>query len=88
VRPAGRGLTVFLGIMALLSINLGIINLLPIPALDGGRLLFIAAEAIRGRRVEPAREAVVHLIGFALVIGLMVVLTVAEAYSELNGGVP
>lgn len=79
-REAGtRGTDVFLQLMAILSINLAIINLLPIPALDGGRLLFIAAEAIRGRRVEPSREAVVHLIGFALVIGLMGVLTVYDA---------
>jgi regulator of sigma E protease len=55
-----------------------ILNLLPIPALDGGRLLFIGAEAIRGRRVEPAREALVHLIGFMLLVGLMVLLTVAD----------
>ncbi len=75
---SNQGADKFLLFMALLSINLGIINLLPIPALDGGRLLFIAAEAIRGRRVEPAREAVVHFVGFVVVIGLMIVLTAFE----------
>jgi len=73
-----QGPEIFLFFMAILSLNLGIINLLPIPALDGGRLLFIAVEALRGRRVEPNREAVVHLIGFAFVIGLMAVITVWE----------
>jgi regulator of sigma E protease len=80
-----QGLNEFLLFMALLSLNLGVINLLPIPALDGGRLLFIAAEAIRGRRVEPAREAVVHLVGFVLVIGLMAVLTAVELFNLGRG---
>lgn len=80
-----QGLDTFLAFMALLSINLGIINLLPIPALDGGRLLFIAMEALRGRRVEPTREAVVHMIGFALVLGLMLVVTVWEV-ARLGAG--
>jgi regulator of sigma E protease len=79
-----RGVQTFLQFMAVLSINLAIINLLPIPALDGGRLLFIAAEAIRGRRMEPSREAVVHLIGFALVIGLMAMLTVFDGWRMLT----
>jgi regulator of sigma E protease len=79
-----QGLDKFLLFMALLSINLGVINLLPIPALDGGRLLFIAAEAIRGKRVEPAREAVVHFVGFVVVIGLMVVLAAVEIWPLLG----
>lgn len=77
---SSQGMDKFLLFMALLSINLGIINLLPIPALDGGRLLFIAAEAVRGKRIEPAREAVVHFVGFVLVIGLMIVLTAVELF--------
>jgi regulator of sigma E protease len=79
-----QGMVAFLRFMALLSLNLGILNLLPIPALDGGRLLFIAAEAVRGRRIEPSREAVVHLIGFVLVIGLMAVVTIMEV-ARLTG---
>lgn len=79
-----QGVVALLEFMALLSLNLGLINLLPIPALDGGRLLFIAAEALRGRRVEPNREAVVHLIGFVAVIGLMGVLTLMEV-ARLTG---
>lgn len=79
---AREGWENFLLFMALLSINLGVINLLPIPALDGGRLLFIGLEALRGRRVEPSREAVVHLVGFALVIGLMLVITAYEVFGK------
>ncbi len=58
----------------LLSVNLGIMNLLPIPALDGGRLLFLIIEAIRRKKIPQDKEAVVNLIGFALLILLMVVV--------------
>ncbi|MBK8540987.1 MAG: RIP metalloprotease RseP [Ardenticatenia bacterium] len=77
---ARQGWEDFLLFMSLLSINLGVINLLPIPALDGGRLIFILVEALRGRRIEPSREAVVHLVGFALVIGLMLAITAFEVF--------
>ncbi|WP_153462581.1 RIP metalloprotease RseP [Sediminibacillus terrae] len=58
-----------------LSINLGIINLLPLPALDGGRLLFVGIEAVRGKPIDPQKEGVVHFIGFALLMLLMIVVT-------------
>jgi len=60
---------------ALLSINLGIMNLLPIPALDGGRLLFFGIEALRGKPLDPHKEGMVHFIGFALLMLLMLVVT-------------
>ena len=56
----------------LLSANLGVMNLLPIPALDGGRLLFLFIEAIRGKKANRKVEAVVTLIGFILLMILMV----------------
>ncbi len=56
----------------LLSANLGVMNLLPIPALDGGRLVFLFAEAVRKKRVSPEKEGYVHFIGFALLMALMV----------------
>lgn len=59
----------------LLSINLGIMNLLPIPALDGGRLLFFGVEALRGRPIDRQKEGMVHFIGFALLMLLMLVVT-------------
>lgn len=58
----------------LLSVNLGIMNLLPIPALDGGRLLFLIIEAIRRKRIPQDKEAIVNMIGFVLLIILMVVV--------------
>lgn len=56
---------------ALVSLALGLTNLLPIPALDGGRILFVIIEAIRGKRISPEREAVVHFVGFALLLTAM-----------------
>ena len=63
-----------LNIAILLSANLGVMNLLPIPALDGGRLVFLFAEAIRRKKIPPEKEGYVHLIGFALLMTLMVVV--------------
>lgn len=60
---------------AILSINLGIMNLLPIPALDGGRLMFFALEALRGKPIDRQKEGMVHFIGFALLMLLMLVVT-------------
>lgn len=56
----------------LLSANLGVMNLLPLPALDGGRLVFLILEVIRGKRVPPEKEGMVHLAGLILLLGLMV----------------
>lgn len=56
----------------LLSANLGVMNLLPIPALDGGRLVFLFIEAVRGKPINREKEGLVHFIGFALLIALMI----------------
>ena len=61
-----------LNIAILLSANLGVLNLLPLPALDGGRLVFLLIEALRGKPVPREKEAIVHFIGFALLMVLMV----------------
>jgi regulator of sigma E protease len=58
-----------------LSLNLGLFNLLPIPFLDGGRFVFIALEAIRRRRVDPRREAVIHYVGLMLILLLVFYVT-------------
>ena len=57
-----------------ISANLGVMNLLPIPALDGGRLVFLIVEAVRRKRVPPEKEGMVHFAGFALLMALMVVV--------------
>jgi regulator of sigma E protease len=72
---------------ALISINLGLINLLPIPALDGGRLFFLIIEAIRGgKKVEPEKENLVHFLGFALLMALMIFITYKDIIRWLTGG--
>ncbi|MFC4023118.1 RIP metalloprotease RseP [Oceanobacillus longus] len=60
---------------AMLSINLGIINLVPLPALDGGRLLFVGIEAVRGKPIAPEKEGIFHFVGFAFLMLLMLVVT-------------
>ena len=61
-------------ISILISANLGVMNLLPIPALDGGRLVFLIIEAVRGKPVDPDTEGRVHFVGFVLLMLLMVVV--------------
>jgi RIP metalloprotease RseP len=70
-----QGLVLVLNWTAFLSVNLAVINLLPLPALDGGRLLFLIIEGLRGKPVEPQKEAMVHFIGFALLMLLMILVT-------------
>ena len=69
------GFVYLLGFVAFISINLGVLNLLPIPALDGGRLLFLFIETIKGSPMNPKIINTVHAIGFVLLILLMVVVT-------------
>lgn len=68
---------------AYISVALGFTNLLPIPALDGGRILFVLIEAVRGRRVEPEREMVVHMVGMLFLLGLMVLLIVQDIVNPI-----
>lgn len=69
------GMMTFLMWTAMLSVNLGIINLVPLPALDGGRLLFVGIETIRGKPIDPNKEGLVHVVGMALLMLLMIVVT-------------
>lgn len=77
-QAAKLGFTYLMQFAALLSVNLAIINILPIPALDGGRLLFIIIEKFRGRGVRPVVEAVTHRIAFFLLLGLVVLVTIKD----------
>lgn len=72
---AQTGIVNLLSLAAVLSINLGLLNLLPIPALDGSRLVFLIIEAIRKRPIDPKKESFIHFIGFALLILLMIAVT-------------
>ena len=69
------GFEVVLRLGVLISINLGIMNILPIPALDGGRLLFMVVEAVRGKAIPPEKEGMIHFAGIILLFGLMILLT-------------
>jgi len=85
---AKMGFIYILQFAALLSINLAIINFIPFPALDGGRVLFLFIEKIRGRPVNQRIEAMVHNIGFLILIGLVVLVTfrdIARLGSGLQG---
>lgn len=75
-----QGFTSLLTITAIISINLALINLIPIPALDGGRLLFVIIEAITRKPIKPSVARAVNTIGFALLILLMVVVTAHDVF--------
>ncbi|MFC4735640.1 RIP metalloprotease RseP [Bacillus daqingensis] len=77
---AAMGVLVLIQWAAILSVNLGIINLLPLPALDGGRLMFIGLEAVRGKPIDPQKEGFVHLVGFAL----LMLLVIAVTWNDIN----
>ena len=70
---------------AILSLYLGIFNLLPIPALDGSRLVFLGVEALRGKPVDPSREGMVHFVGFAMLFLLMIAVTYNDILRLISG---
>jgi len=88
VADAGIGAKIitFVTLAATLSLSLAILNILPIPALDGGRIFFVFVEiARRGKRISPEREGLVHLVGFALLIGLIAVISVQDVTRIIKG---
>lgn len=72
---ARLGLVRLMQFVAMLSINLAILNFLPFPALDGGRVLFLFIEKIKGKPVNREVEGIIHTIGFALLMALVVLVT-------------
>ena len=85
-QQARQGVENVLWLMFIITLNLGIMNLLPIPALDGGRLLFLIVEAIRRKPIPPEKEGLVHGIGMVLLLGLFVVLTFHDIVRLITGG--
>ncbi|TSC68526.1 MAG: metalloprotease RseP, partial [Parcubacteria group bacterium Gr01-1014_66] len=72
---ATLGLGYLLPFLGVLSLNLAFLNILPIPALDGGRVFFLCIEKIRGTRINPRIESMIHVTGFVLLIALMIFVT-------------
>ena len=70
-----QGLYPLLNLLAFLSVNLGFMNLLPIPALDGSKIMFLIIEKLRGKKIPIEKEGFVHFVGFVLLISLMVFIT-------------
>jgi regulator of sigma E protease len=69
---------------ATLGAGLGVANLLPIPGLDGGRLVFVIIEMLRGRRISPEREGMIHLVGMGLLVSLVLVITYFDIFNPVN----
>jgi regulator of sigma E protease len=79
------GLPVYLHLAVFISINLGLMNLLPIPGLDGCRIIFLLIEWVRRKPVDQKIEAIVHLCGYALLLGLMLFLTFQDVRNLFRG---
>jgi regulator of sigma E protease len=79
-----QGFVVFLNWIGLLSVNLGILNLLPVPALDGGRLVFLAYEGVTRRKVNPRIENYLHLMMFFLLIGFFIFIAFNDILRLFN----
>ncbi len=67
-----------LAFMGLLSVNLGVLNVLPFPPLDGGRLLVVVIEAVRRRRLPAEREALIYLTGFLVLMALVILISIQD----------
>lgn len=86
-QAARAGISTLLEFAAFLSINLAIINIFPLPALDGGRVAFVLLEVVRrGKRVSPRTEGIVHLVGFIVLISLVMLITYQDIL-RISGGV-
>ena len=80
------GFSQFMSLVSLITINVGVFNLLPIPALDGCRFLFLLVEAIRRKPLKPQVEGMVHFAGFALLMLLMIFVTFNDIFRLVKGG--
>lgn len=83
---AQQGVLAILSFVAILSVNLAVLNILPIPALDGGRLLFIVVETIFGRRVLPTFERYAHRVGMVILLIVIFLISLGDINRLLSGG--
>ena len=86
---ADAGLSPLITLAALLSINLAIVNILPFPALDGGRIMFVLLELARGgRRISPGKERTAHLVGFGLLMTFILMISINDIQRLISGAGP
>jgi len=85
-QAASVGILALINFVGILSINLGILNIIPFPALDGGRLAFVFLEKALGKRVWPKLEATIHTIGMIILITLIVAITVKDVRGLISAG--
>jgi len=79
------GLPTFLKLIGVLSVNLAVLNIIPFPGLDGGRLLFVLIAGIFRRRLSPQLEAAIHAVGFVLLLALLVVVSISDIRRVVGG---
>ena len=79
------GIPTFLKLVGVLSVNLGVINIIPFPGLDGGRLFFVLLGALLRRRLSPQVEAAIHAVGFVLLLGLLVIVSISDISRAVGG---
>jgi regulator of sigma E protease len=79
------GLPTFLKLIGVLSVNLAVLNIIPFPGLDGGRLLFVLIAGIFRRRLSPQLEAAIHAVGFVLLLLLLVVVSISDIRRVVGG---
>ena len=75
---SGLGIEYLLNLVTFITVNVGIFNLLPLPALDGGRFVFLVIEAIRKKKISPEKEGMIHFIGLALLMCMMLLVTIND----------
>lgn len=81
-----QGIWQLINLIGIISVNLAVLNILPFPALDGGRLLFIIIEAIFGKKVAPKIESVIHSIGMMILLTLILAITIKDVRSLISAG--
>ncbi len=79
------GVPTFLKLIGVLSVNLGVLNIVPFPGLDGGRLFFVLAGALFRRKLSPQVEAAIHAVGFLLLLGVLLVVSLADIRRAAGG---
>jgi regulator of sigma E protease len=85
-REPSNGFGYLLGLVAFLSLNLGVLNLLPVPALDGGRIVFVLISWIRRGNLDPELETMVHMVGMAALLLLIVLISYHDLVKWVSGG--